>query len=266
MSAVYISRKLHRGLIPAAPLTIATRHVSKTLANDVYPGIYSVYPHVAVPLARGARLWGLNYTARQLKDIKKGFQLKALCIAGGNWTHHLRSLQDHETWTYVSLALAQAQTGKPAAIDAIWQHGLKQARSRYVQESLKVRSEAWTKTEAAQYMERIISLANIIQNGGRVPRSDELAQLSGRADEEVGIAIGADGELLHFRKGHHRMALAKQLGIPRLDIELHLVHSDWLRNLLGVSRRGLIRMIGQHANEDANVQSAIAQYVESLRS
>ncbi len=265
MSAVYISRKLHKALIPAAPLTIATRHVSKTLANDVYPGIYSIFPHVAVPLARAAKLCGLNYTARQLKDIKKGLQLKALCIAGGNWTHYLSRLQDHGTWTYVSLALAYAETDKPAAIDAIWQHGLKEARSRYVEENVKVRSEAWTKTDAAQYMERIISLANLIQNGGRVPRSDELAQLSGRMDEEVGIAIGADGELLHFRKGHHRIALAKQLEVPQLDVELHLVHSDWLRNLLGVSRRGLIRRIAQVAAEDTGIRSAIAQYVESPR-
>ena len=265
MSAVYVSGKSHKSLIPAAPLTIATRHVSRTLINDAYPGIYRVFPYIAGPLALGAKLCGFNYSTRQLKDMKKGLQLKAFCVAGGNWTRHLRHLQDHETWFYVSHALAYARTGHPSEIDAFWHHGLKEARSRYVEESLKIRSETWTKADAAQYMERIIKLANVIQNGERLPRSDELAQLSGRRDDEVGIAIGRDGELLHFRKGHHRMALAKQLGILQLDVELHLVHSDWLRNVMGVSRRGLTRMIAQDDAEDTGIRSAIAQYVETLR-
>ena len=50
----------------------------------------------------------------------------------------------------------------------------------------------------------------------------------GKKDSDIGVAIGRLGELIHFRKGHHRLAIAKQIGLERVAIAVQLVHPDWI--------------------------------------
>jgi hypothetical protein len=264
VSAVYAGGKLRPLLLPAAPFTVATKLISRTLNNDFYPGMYGVMPYIAAPIALAVKLVGRKFSTPELKEFKKGFQLKAFCIAGGDWTSQLRRLEDHETWPYISHALAYTRTQDPQHVDAVWQQGLKQGRSRYVEEDTKIYSEEWERAEAAQYMERIAKLAAVMQDRGRLPWSDELARLSGRKDDEVGIAIGRDGELLHFRKGHHRMILAKQLGTALIDVELHVVHADWLRGLPGISRSRIRRAVEQPTEHGAPIRDAIADHLAKL--
>ena len=264
MSTVYAGGKLRPLLLPAAPFTVATKLISRTLNNDFYPGVYGVMPYIAAPIALAAKLGGRKFSVPEIKEFKKGFQLKAFCIAGGNWISQLRRLEDHETWPYISHALAHMRTQDPQHVDAVWKQGLEQGRSRYVEENAKISSEEWERAEAAQYMERIAKLAALIQDRNRLPGSDELARLSGRKDDEVGIAIGRDGELLHFRKGHHRMILAKQLGTALIDVEVHVVHADWLRGLPGISESQIRRAIEQPTEHGAPIRVAIANHLAKL--
>jgi hypothetical protein len=51
----------------------------------------------------------------------------------------------------------------------------------------------------------------------------------GKMDSDIGVAIGRLGELIHFRKGHHRLAIAKQIALERVAVEVQLVHSEWMK-------------------------------------
>ena len=68
---------------------------------------------------------------------------------------------------------------------------------------------------------------------------------------EVGVAIGRDGELIHFRQGHHTFAIAKILGIENVIVRIRAVHSIWLSDqikgssrlfILGAIRRGFKKL------------------------
>ena len=46
---------------------------------------------------------------------------------------------------------------------------------------------------------------------------------------DVGVAIGAGGELFRFASGKHRTAAAKALGLKSMPVEARMVHAHWLR-------------------------------------
>lgn len=80
------------------------------------------------------------------------------------------------------------------------------------------------------YFERYLVLAEHIRaHGFRSQR--EL----GGSDAEIGVAVGSRGELLRFRKGGHRLALARLLDLDRVVVSVRFVHPEWLR---GEMRRG----------------------------
>ena len=49
---------------------------------------------------------------------------------------------------------------------------------------------------------------------------------------KTGVVIGRDGNLIHFREGHHTLAIAKMLGNEEVNIRIRAVHSIWLKNQL----------------------------------
>lgn len=60
------------------------------------------------------------------------------------------------------------------------------------------------------------------------------------AERDIGVAIDADGRLVRHTNGKHRMAVALALGLPRIPVEIRLVHARWLQrqaNKLGLSPR-----------------------------
>jgi hypothetical protein len=46
---------------------------------------------------------------------------------------------------------------------------------------------------------------------------------------DVGVAIGAAGELFRFASGKHRTAAAQALGLKSMPVEARMVHAQWLR-------------------------------------
>jgi hypothetical protein len=57
-------------------------------------------------------------------------------------------------------------------------------------------------------------------------RTDELKD---RRNADIGVAVGRDGVLVHFRKGHHRLALAQQADLKSVVATVRFIHSGWLR-------------------------------------
>lgn len=89
-----------------------------------------------------------------------------------------------------------------------------------------------------QYFIAYLNLLNSIRHHGLLPHSDApnyfipaalRPAIRKRSERNIGVAIGPDGELLRFRHGQHRTALAQLLGLPAIPVELRMVHTDWLK-------------------------------------
>lgn len=47
-------------------------------------------------------------------------------------------------------------------------------------------------------------------------------------EREIGVAIGENGRLYRLPGGQHRFAIATVLGLPRLPVQVRLIHPAWL--------------------------------------
>ncbi len=56
-------------------------------------------------------------------------------------------------------------------------------------------------------------------------------------ERDVGVAITADGTIIRLLGGKHRMAIAQALKLPRIPVEVRLVHAAWIAELM--NRTGL---------------------------
>ena len=45
---------------------------------------------------------------------------------------------------------------------------------------------------------------------------------------EIGIAVERDGRFIHYRQGHHTLAMAKILGVENVMVRIRAVHHLWL--------------------------------------
>jgi hypothetical protein len=52
---------------------------------------------------------------------------------------------------------------------------------------------------------------------------------------DVGVAIGAKGEIYRFASGKHRTAAAQALGLKSMPVEIRMVHADWLKQRIAES-------------------------------
>jgi len=56
-------------------------------------------------------------------------------------------------------------------------------------------------------------------------------------DRDIGVALDADGDIVKLPGGQHRVAIASALGIPRIPVEVRMIHTGLLRGLM--DRKGL---------------------------
>jgi hypothetical protein len=56
-------------------------------------------------------------------------------------------------------------------------------------------------------------------------------QQTERGEQDLGVAIDADGQLMRLPGGQHRFAVASLLEISVIPVEVRMVHVDWLRRI-----------------------------------
>lgn len=69
-----------------------------------------------------------------------------------------------------------------------------------------------------------IALIASMRENGYLPILDTLKPTPER---HVGVAITPGGEFLHFRTGHHRIAIAQLLNLESMLVQVHCVHGQW---------------------------------------
>jgi hypothetical protein len=92
------------------------------------------------------------------------------------------------------------------------------------------------------YYDYYLALIEDIEKNGMQPHSDlGLRGQTGHrhrwtrtlwqdlAERDIGVAIDANGKLVRHTSGKHRMAAALALGLPRIPVEIRMVHARWLQ-------------------------------------
>lgn len=247
---VYISHRARGTLLPGSPISINVCNIELALSSKFYPGRYAF----------------LGNAPGRLASLFEGKRIISYCVAPGDWAAHTQRLENHRTWTDVAHALSHDQANDDSHLNAVWQRGRESiGRYRYIDEFEKIAVQTWDKEHAKKYIDRVVGLARLIRAQNCVPSASELRKRSGRLDDDIGVAIGPCGELLHFRKGHHRIILAKQLGVEKISVKVHVVHARWLQEALGLCARELVFMINEiPKGQGGSLQETVQKHMETF--
>ena len=100
------------------------------------------------------------------------------------------------------------------------------------------------------YFDGFVALFESIAEHGLRRRADFVARAGWQAgrrrwlaelgEQDVGVALAADGRLVKLPGGQHRFAIARALGLKEVPVELRLLHVDALQ---GMSASALIELI-----------------------
>ena len=81
---------------------------------------------------------------------------------------------------------------------------------------------------------RLRALAEKIREEGYRPQADLVAEEGVydpmRAEDEITVSVGRDGELL-FSNSAHRLCIARILGVETIPIKVAVRHAEWVRRL-----------------------------------
>ena len=156
-------------------------------------------------------------------------------LGAGDWTPLLRRLDrsttHREVAEVVKAGLQYRETHSYAkALDRA--RGPKPIRRNFVRLSSPDKVEA--------YFRQTADMCRSIEEFGLMRRSDYGRRLSSFArpsvrlpwvefgELDIGVAIGAGGELYRFASGKHRTAAAQALKLASIPVEIRLVHAEWL--------------------------------------
>ncbi|WP_132255552.1 hypothetical protein [Methylobacterium segetis] len=163
----------------------------------------------------------------------------------GDWSGALVRLGDSDVGREIDAVFDHAEQPEEApAFRALLAHA--EAGHAQVRNGLALADAATIRA----YFAHNAALRASIERDGLKPRSEVAARtaraFSGsavrsrkaeRLERDIGIAIGAEGEPIRMIGGHHRTAIARRLGLPRIPVQIRLVHAEWLRGW--ISRTGL---------------------------
>ena len=256
LGGLYVARMARENVLPQAPVSISLDKIENTLPTRFFPGIFGI----------------LGFVPPRLVTVVNDKLIAGFCVAAGNWTPYILRLTEHPTWSYIEHAMAFGWTGDEAHIEAVWKLGREawkktgppRGRFRRISEFEKVATNIWTKKHARQYVDRLVGLSRFIEGLNSVPISGDFSRQFGRLDGDIGVAIAASGQLLHFRNGHHRIMIAKQLGIQKVHVSVEVVHADWLQESQGLTESELAAIFraGHKPDSDA-IAEAILKHIQN---
>lgn len=164
----------------------------------------------------------------------------AYFVGSGDWSAIAYALKDNvivrEAHELLDSGMAYRETSAYQAYLLQIRDGQPARRNRISLDSVE---------KVDRYFERFVSLFDSIRTKGLL-RHDEVARgisrlravsparrwLSEVLEQDIGVAVGADGTLYKLPGGQHRVAIAIALGLPVLPVEVRLVHQVWLRQAL----------------------------------
>jgi hypothetical protein len=178
----------------------------------------------------------------RVHDGRKGIQLSRYFLDNGDWTDIVARIDDtvehRETIELVEYGARYARM--PSFRRMVRRAHRNKPVRRY---------GGWLDTEEKihAYFRYFLDLIESIDKHGlqecsslttmRVPVGADVRGAHALHQRNIGVAIAADGRLLRFLGGRHRLAIAQALGLAAVPVEIRFVHAEWLAG--EVRRSGL---------------------------
>jgi len=152
---------------------------------------------------------------------------QGLLFYSGDWDLVLHNMKDHESIDYRYLTcnelliqkLPLTQTTEYLSMISKLSKGQK---SRGFQHE----------SEVYNYLNNIHEMYKAIQADGRLKTQGELGKSTWGG--EINCAVGRGGELLKSTDGHHRLAVARVLGLDSIPVQVSRIHADLLPHIQGL--------------------------------
>lgn len=139
-------------------------------------------------------------------------------VKRGIWDHLVMRFEDHPTYREIEALIA-------ANLDyerlPAFRRALKQLQTSGKARSKSLRRNRVFSSETAlrQHYEDVVTLVRDVRDHG----------YDHEKGSEIGLGIGRDGRLIKLKHGHHRLAVAQQLGVRRVRFQITAVHPRWVR-------------------------------------
>jgi hypothetical protein len=141
-------------------------------------------------------------------------------IGGGDWSVFLRSIEKsaimQEAIELIEKDMAWSKTEVYRAMLQAIERGAPLRRQQMLLDS----EEA-----IARYFQRFHRLAESIRTRGMLRPADVDRPAENLGEREIGIALDCDGSLVKLPGGQHRVAIARAIGLPRIPVEVRLIHA-----------------------------------------
>ncbi len=163
-------------------------------------------------------------------------------LGAGDWAPLLRRLDRSSTHREVTEIV---QAGLDYRATSSYRRALDRARGPKPMRRNFVLLSTPDKVEA--YFRQTADMCRSIQDVGVVRRSEYRRRTASAArsmvrlpwiefgEVDIGVAIGARGEIYRFASGKHRTAAAQALKLSSMPVEIRLVHCDWLATQMAES-------------------------------
>lgn len=178
----------------------------------------------------------LDHRVRQGEEV---YSIRDRFLGAGDWTpllHLLRRSSTHrEVMEVVEAEFAyRSTTGYRRALERAGTE--RPVKRNYVALSSPAKVEA--------YFRQTTEMCRSIQRHGLLRRADYGFKLGSirrpsirlpwveLGELDIGVAIGASGELYRFASGKHRTPAAQALGLKSIPVEVRMVHAEWLERAI----------------------------------
>lgn len=215
-----------------------------------------VFPHLLTRALgqaereRGFRLppyYALNYYGdRLLVEIDPAWMtrvMKAWLTDGRRQLHTLDAFLSGARWRGLALPLGSTEVTRQ--MQELFANGMDHTRTATYAKMLASlregkpasRRRQILDSEAAieRYFADVRALVDSIRAHGLL--SHRAGSAAFDVDRDIGVALDADGDIVKLPGGQHRVAIAAVLGIPRIPVEVRMVHTELLRSV--TAREGL---------------------------
>lgn len=167
-----------------------------------------------------------------------------------NWEAALEPIFLGETYTFMSEIIKEM---RPIEDTRLWRLMEKKTpfQNNIIINNTRVRTLLDSPEKLNLYKDRCLSLYESIRLRGY--RSEPPFGIVG-SDFQIGVAIGENGQVYHFRTGHHRLAVAKLLGIESVPVSIQLISGNLVNRVfprLISSERKAIDAINECINHSA---------------
>ena len=149
------------------------------------------------------------------REIQHDF--KPCFVWNGDWDVEAESIDDDPRFIDMSELASNESYQKTRAYTRMViaaREGRPEWRQRVVLRSVR---------EIEEYFESKVRLLASLRSAGYKSQAE-----LGRRGDEIGIAVGRNGELLKYFQGHHRLALSKVIGLDSVTVTVQMVHTMWV--------------------------------------